>query len=435
MKNLTERDRKNIWHPYTSLISKENIIPIVKGEGVYLIDENGKRYIDAISSWWVNLHGHAHPYIAEKLGEQLRILEHIIFAGFTHPKAVELAERLLQHLPTNQKKIFYSDNGSTAVEVALKMALQYWYNQNINKTKIIAFEGSYHGDTFGAMSVSSRGPFTKAFSPFLFDVLTIALPLKGKEEKVLKQFKVLAQTGNIAAFIFEPLIQGTGGMRIYSSEVLNEMLKLCKENNIITIADEVMTGFGRTAKFFATDYIEEQADIYCLSKGLTGGTMALGVTSCSQEIHKAFLSEDKFKTLFHGHSFTANPLACTAALASLDLLEKEQCWKNISWIEQKHKSFSEEIKKNKQVKDVRCLGTIIAIELNSEDSTSYFSSLRDVAYSFFIDRNIIIRPLGNVIYVMPPYCINDKEITDIYAAITDFLEYLAKQDLLNSSRR
>lgn len=413
-----------IWHPYTQMKDASLPIAIVKGEGAYLFDENGKRYIDAVSSWWVNIHGHAHPYIAKKVSEQLNTLEHAIFAGFTHQPAVELAERLLTHLPSNQSKIFYSDNGSTAVEVALKMAIQYWHNKGEQKKKIIAFNNSYHGDTFGAMSVSSRSAFTNPFNHFLFDVIYIDAPYNDSIDKSITQLKDAISNNDIAAFIFEPLVQGAGGMLMYEPSYLQQLIEICNANNIITIADEVMTGFGRTGKFFAMDHLEEEVDIFCLSKGLTGGTMALGVTTCNDKIFDAFLSDDKTKTLFHGHSYTANPLACTAGLASLDLLEMDDCWDNIKRIGQQHKSFSEKIKNNRNLKNIRQCGTILAIEIETGDGTGYFSNIRDRAYNYFMDGRIILRPLGNVIYIMPPYCIKVDDLNYIYQYIEEFVKLL-----------
>ena len=418
---LTERDKKVIWHPYSQM-KDISVIGIVSGEGANLFDEEGNKYIDAISSWWVNTHGHSNKYIAEKVSEQLKTLGHVIFAGFTHPKAVELAERLLQHLPANQEKIFYSDNGSTAVEVAIKMSIQFWSNQNIEKKKIIAFRNAYHGDTFGAMSISGRGVFTDPFKPFLFDVEFIDSPVKGSEEISFEQMKSSIKSGNVASFIFEPLVQGAAGMIMYEPEILEKLISYCKENNVITIADEVMTGFYRTGKFFAMDYINEKPDIFCLSKGLTGGTMAFGVTSCNKKIFDAFLSDDKTKTLYHGHSYTANPIACATALASLDLYEQSECYENVKRIEKKHSGFLNKIKNNPLIKDIRQRGTIIAIELKVDEGTSYLNSLRDKIYSFFIEKKIIMRPLGNIFYILPPYCISDNDLDYIYKCIEEFLK-------------
>ena len=420
IKSLAERDRELIWHPYTQMKNAGMPVPIVKGEGVYLIAEDGKRYIDAISSWWVNIHGHAHPYIAEKVAEQLRTLEHVIFAGFTHPAAVDLAERLLEILPPEQNKLFYSDNGSTAVEVALKMCFQYWSNQDIEKTKVLAFSNSYHGDTFGAMAVSARSAFTRPFDDLLFDVKFIDLPDKENIQRLKSYISSISH--ELSAFIFEPLVQGSGGMLMYEAEYLDQLIRHCKEEGVLTIADEVMTGFGRTGKLFASDHLPAKADLMCFSKGLTGGTMALGVTTCTDKIYEAFLSDDKLKTLFHGHSFTANPVACAAALASLDILLENKTISDIERIRLSHQQFAEQIKKHPKVKDVRQTGTILAIEWENPAGTSYFNHLRDSLYHFFLEEGILLRPLGNIIYILPPYCISNEELDFVYSKISLALE-------------
>ncbi len=446
--SLAERDAKVVWHPFTQHQTAPFSIPIVRGEGAYLYDDLGKKYIDAISSWWVNLHGHSHPYIAQKVAEQFAKLEQVIFAGFTHEPAVRLAERLLEILPKNQAKIFYSDNGSTAVEVALKMAIQYFHNQGFTKkTKVIALENGYHGDTFGTMAVGAKSAFNAPFEGFLYETIYLPVPTKGQEEHSLETMKNLMQNADeIACFIFEPLIQGAGGMVMYEPEILEQLIRLAKANGVLTIADEIMTGFGRTGKMFATDFIETKPDILCLSKGLTGGAMALGVTSCTQEIYDAFLSQDRKKTLFHSHSFTANPLACTAGLASLDLLLTDETNGKILKINQLHNEF----KTNGRMRyaptnnngyssrgvshtpvshnsssvlehNIRIKGTILAIEIQTAEGTSYFNNIRDVAYQFFIEKGILIRPLGNVIYLLPPYCISEEDLTYIYGCIEEFL--------------
>ncbi len=418
---LQERDKKVIWHPFTQIKTASLPIPIVKGKGSYLFDESGKRYIDAMSSWWVNIHGHAHPYLTKKIAAQLATLEHAIFSGFTHEPAIELAERLLKRLPKNQSKIFYSDNGSTAVEVALKMAFQFWSNQNKTKTKIIAFENAYHGDTFGGMSVGARNAFNLPFSKLLFDVIHIPVPIEGQENKSLDELKKAIAENEIAAFIFEPLIQGAGGMVMYSEKILGTLIKHCNQNNVITIADEVMTGFGRTGKFFASDYLINKPDIICLSKGITGGVMPLGVTSCAEFIYSAFISNDKMKTFFHGHSYTANPTACSAALASLDLFDEGTPEKQIENISKKHSLFLKKIKNHKNIADARQLGTIIAFEIKTKEETNYLNSLAETISSFFISKGIILRPLGNIIYVLPPYCISDEDLDYVYENIELFL--------------
>ena len=417
-----KRDKAVIWHPFTQMKTEKRFIPIVKGEGAHLIDDEGNRYIDAISSWWTNLHGHGHPYIAERVGAQAKQLEHVMFAGFTHPPAIELAERLLDKLPKAIDRIFYSDNGSTAVEVALKMAFQYWHNQGKEKNKVIAFENGYHGDTFGAMSVSERDAYTAPFSKNLFDVHYIPVPTDEKLENCLQQLKIYLERGDVAAIIFEPLVQGAGCMNMYPAANLDKVIKLAKAKNTLVIADEVMTGFGRTGKLFAADHLEHKPDIMCLSKGLTGGTMALGVTACTDAIYKQFYADDKLKTFFHGHSFTANPLACAASLASLDLLEKESCQSQIQFINVWHREFLEKIKDHPKVVKPRITGTILAFDLKTDEKTGYFHSQRDSIYDYFINKNLLIRPLGNTIYLLPPYCITKEQLTACYSGILGFLE-------------
>lgn len=418
--NLTERDLKVIWHPYTQMKTASPPIPIVRGEGAGLFDEQGKKYIDAVSSWWVNIHGHAHPYIAQKVSEQLHKLEHVIFAGFTHEGAVELAERLLAILPDNQQKVFYSDNGSTAVEVAIKMCLQYWLNKGNQRTKIMAFKNAYHGDTFGAMAVSGRSAFTKAFDSLLFEVEFIDLPNKDNISHLKTQISNLKS--ELACFIFEPLVQGSAGMIMYEAEYLNQIMAHCRQENVLMIDDEVFTGFGRTGKPFACNHVQVQPDIMCFSKGLTGGTMALGLTTCTQNIYDAFLSDDKLKTLFHGHSFTANPVAIASALASLDLFLARETAANIGRIETSHQQFRVKIQNHPKIKEVRQTGTIIAMEWETGDNTSYFSSLRDKLYHYFLAEGIILRPLGNIIYILPPYCITNAELDYVYSKIEQALE-------------
>jgi adenosylmethionine---8-amino-7-oxononanoate aminotransferase len=424
---LSERDIKVIWHPYTQHQKFEGPIPIVKGEGTLLFDEDGNNYIDAISSWWVNLHGHAHPYIAEKIYKQALALEQVIFTHFTHEPAVLLAERILKILPGQLSKIFYSDNGSTAVEVALKMAIQFWQNKELpERNKILAFDHAYHGDTFGAMSVSSRGLFTDAFRYFLFDVVFIETPRDGNLDKI--QSIIRSHEGRIAAFIYEPLLQAAGGMHMYQAKHLDELLDFIQSEKIICIADEVLTGFGRTGNLFASESIKYPADIICLSKGLTGGTMALGITACNQTLFDAFLSSDRTKTFFHGHSFTANPLACTAGLASLDLLEEKSCREKIHWIGNQHEEF---VKNELSVPgrelfiNIRTLGTILAFELNI-GKNEYVNEVSSIIMGKAIKEGIYLRPLGNTVYLMPPYCITPDQLSRIYRFILSIPEFIRK---------
>jgi len=395
-------------------------VGIVSASGALLEDEKGNHYIDAVSSWWVNIHGHAHPYIAEKIYEQALKLEHVIFTGFTHEPAVRLAERLLQMLPGNFSRIFYSDNGSTAVEVALKMALQFWRNQSkfqgqrLTRTKIVAFKNAYHGDTFGAMSVSERGVFTKPFHDYLFDVVFIDTPTKGNISTLKEYFT--SNAGEIACFIYEPLLQAAGGMLIHEAAWLDELLKAAHSSQIICIADEVLTGFGRTGKWFASDFLRQQAEIICLSKGITGGTMALGVTACNSKIFEAFLSDDREGSFFHGHSFTANPLACAAANASLDLLEKESCRKQLENLVESNRAFMKKLRHQNfsgSIENLRMCGTVLAFDIKSQNS-GYLSGIAKQITEFSFQKGIYLRPLGNTVYIMPPYCITEVQLGSLY---------------------
>jgi adenosylmethionine-8-amino-7-oxononanoate aminotransferase len=422
--SLNDKDFEYIWHPYTHQKNRLPAIPIVKGKKTILYAEGGKKYIDGISSWWVNIHGHGNKYIAKKLYKQAKKLQQVIFAGFTHQPAVELAQKLIKILPGNFSKIFYSDNGSTATEVAIKMSIQYWLNKGeANKNKILAFHHAYHGDTFGAMSISERGTFTLAFRDKLFEVIFIETPNEENQDQLIGEIE--KYKNDIACFIYEPLLQGAGGMRMYDSKNLDPLLSYLKKQNIICIADEVLTGFYRTGKFFAGDYLSEKADIICLSKALTGGTMALGVTACTQIVYDAFVSDDKNKTFFHGHSFTANPLACTAALASLSLLQRDKCKQQIEELVNQQKDFLKKLQlfENKNViKNLRHLGTIFAFEVNTTEKDDYLHNIGIVFTKYCLANGVYLRALGNTVYVMPPYCITKKELKKIYYVIKEFLE-------------
>lgn len=415
---LIRRDRQVNWHPYTQMKSG-TLLPIVKGEGTYLFDADGTRYIDAISSWWVTLHGHAHPYIARKVAEQLSTLEQVIFAGFTHPPAIELSERVLALLPDNQQKVFYTDNGSTAVEVGLKMCIQYHANLGIPKTKILAFHNGYHGDTFGAMSVSGRSAWTAPYMDFMFEVLFIDTPAKDNLFE-LKQV-IDRHAAELACFVYEPLVQGAAGMRMHGAEELSELLEYCRAKEVLLVQDEIFVGFGRTGKLFAANHLTVAPDVMCFSKGLTGGTMPLGLTTCSQKIYDAFYSDDKSKALFHGHSFTANPIACSAALASLDLLLSDATQSNIQRICMQHKAFVQQTEVYANRLAARQCGTILAIEWKTEEATSYFNSIQAFLNSFFLKHHILVRPLGNVLYFVPPYCISEADLNYIYDRVFDAL--------------
>jgi len=414
-----------IWHPFTQMKTAKAPLHVVRAKDSILFTDDGKQYIDAIASWWVNIHGHCNETIASAIAEQAKTLEHVIFAGFTHTPAIELSKKLIGILPNNFAKVFFSDDGSTSVEVALKMAIQYWHNQgHANKTKIIAFENAYHGDTFGSMSVAERNLFNAAFDPFLFDVNRIPLPNEKNIDHLKHQIAEWGDEGSTAAFIFEPLVQGAAGMLMYEPGYLDELIAVANEKNIICIADEVMTGFGRTGRHFAINYLQQQPDIICLSKGITGGFMPLGVTVCTQKIFNAFYADDITKTFFHGHSYTANPLACAAANASMELLVTEKCRQQIQTINESHQQFAASLQNNKLVKEVRQRGSILAIEIETAEATSYFNSIQTSLYEFYLTQNIFLRPLGNVVYIMPPYCITKNELDKVYTAILDSLNYL-----------
>lgn len=422
MSNWKERDKAAIWHPFTPLRGMEEPLVVEKAEGVNLYTAEGKRIVDVISSWWVNIHGHSNEYLAQAISQQATQLEHVIFAGFTHKPAITLAERLLEILPDSQAKVFYSDNGSTAVEVGIKMAFQYFHNQGIDKKKIIAIDGAYHGDTFGAMSVGERGPFTEPFDPYLFSVDFLDFPDQSKEEEVWQHFQSLIESGEVAAFIFEPIVQGASGMRVYSATLLDRMIALAQQHDVICIADEVMTGFGRLGTLFAADQLENKPDIFCLSKGLTGGALAMGVTSCTDKIQAAYRSNDLMKTFFHGHSFTANPMTCAVANASLDLLLSDACEESRKRLNERHSTFKKQLETHHMVRNPRVMGTILAFELNTGRDTSYFNEARHHLYPYFIGKGLLIRPLGNVIYLIPPYVISDDDLDFTYSTILSFLD-------------
>lgn len=420
--NFSQRDKKHNWHPYTQHKTVADFPAIVKGKDALLWDENGKEYIDAIASWWVNPFGHSNKVMADAIYEQLTTLEHVLFGGFTHNKAVELSEKLMEILPSNQQKIFYSDNGSTAVEVGIKVALQYNYNKGIKKTKVIAFEDAFHGDTFGAMAASGITFFTEAFKGSLLEVVRIPVPTQGNEEQTIKTLENLVKTNDFAAFVFEPLVLGAAGMVMYSPEVLDKLISICNQNNVFTIADEVMTGFGKTGKTFASDYLQNKPDMMCLSKALTGGTIPMAITTFTQEIFDGFYDDDTNKALFHGHTFTANPTGCAAALASISLLQTDEIQQNIQTVHQSHLAFQSKIKNHPKVKTTRVLGVIFALEIKTETQESYYGTMRNKLYKFFIENGVILRPVGNIVYILPPYIITENQLQKVYQTIENALE-------------
>ena len=395
--SLSDRDRDVLWHPYTQALTAPAPIPIVRAEGVWLYTEDGRRILDGISSWWVNIHGHSHPKLNAALAKQAGELEHVVFAGCTHRPAVELAERLLEILPTGLARVFYSDNGSTAVEVALKLAVQYWINRGEPQRKtIVTLHNAYHGDTVGAMSASEDSVFTRAFSNLLFPVERV---------RDLEEMERCLQTHSVAAVMIEPMLQGAGGMAVWSAEFVAGVRRLCDRYGTLMIADEVLTGFGRTGKMFACEHAAIAPDIVCLSKGLTAGYLPLGVTATTTAVYDAFLSDDRSKTFFHGHSYTANPLACAVAIASLDLFREEATLAKVTRLEHQLRAGFEPLR---AAGDVRVIGGVAAVELMSH-KPGYLDQIGPRLATAFLARGLLLRPLGNVVYFMPPYCISESE--------------------------
>jgi len=420
--NLSERDSRYIWHPYTQHKTALPPVGIVRGEGASLWDENGKRYIDAIASWWVNPFGHSNPVIADAIYKQLQTLEHVLFGGFTHEPAVKLSEKLMEILPTNQKKIFFSDNGSTAVEVALKASLQYFYNKGEKRTTIVAFENAFHGDTFAAMAASGISLYTQAFQGMFIDVVRIPVPVKGQEQSSFDALGKAIAENLCAAFIFEPLVLGAAGMVMYEAGPLDALVRICKKNGVLSIADEVMTGFGKTGKTFACDYLTESPDMMCLSKALTGGAIPMAITTFTQDIFDVFYSDNIDHALFHGHTFTANPTGCAAALAAIGILETPEMQENISRVHARHLEFQATVSDHPRVETTRVLGVIFALEIKTESTESYYGNLRNRFYEFFIESGVILRPVGNIVYILPPYVIGDDDLEKIYETVRTALE-------------
>src|SRR5487761_131467 len=426
-----------IWHPYTHPTLDPAPIAIERAEGVYLYTADGRRLLDAISSWWVTLHGHAHPRIAAAIATQAQRLEQVNYAGFTHGTTDSHATRLHEVTPPSLTHLFFSDDGSTAVEVALKMAVQFWHNQgNEGKNRLIALEHAYHGDTTGAMSVSANSSFTAAFHGMLFPVYrahsatcfrcpvgktreTCSIECIESLEALLDQHA--AQT---AAVIVEPLLQGAGGMIVHPPEFLRKIRELTRRYDVLLIADEVLTGFGRCGRMFACEVAGIEPDLMCLSKGLTGGFLPLGATLCAERVFEAFRQPDRRATFFHGHSYTANPSACAAALANLEIFRDEPVFERIAAITRIHQEHLARLRSHPAVCDVRNIGTVAAIELKAGDP-GYLSELRPRLYDFFISKGVLLRPLGNVIYVLPPYLITSDELQSVYGVIEEALEMVA----------
>lgn len=421
--------KSKIWHPFTQHGLEEPIINIKNSKDEFLYTQDGIAIIDGISSWWVNTLGHCNPEITKAITKQAEKLQQIIFAGFTHEPAEEVAQKLHELLPSKLEYPFFSDSGSTAVEVGIKMAVGCWHNKGLsNKTKIVAFEKAYHGDTFGGMSPGARSVFNKAYEKMLFEVIHLPCPQKGAEEKTIKAFENLlkAQASEIAAIIIEPLVLGSGGMLFYEPFVIDELYKLAKAYDVFFILDEVMTGWGRTGTMFAFEQTNIVPDIICLSKGLTGGAVPLAVTVSIKEIYDSFYSKDKAQMFFHSSSYTANPIACAAAAANLrlwganggkDILEK------IAAINNFHMEKKAYFEKKERVKNARVLGTIFALDIETKKE-GYLSDVAIDLYKFYLENGVLLRPLGNTVYIMPPYCISKESLEKIYDTIDKSIDYV-----------
>lgn len=423
-----------LWHPFTQEALDPPPLRIVKAEGVYLHTDDGRRFIDGISSWWVNIHGHGHPAIVSAIAEQAAKVDHVLLAGFTHDAAEELRRALRKVLASSLECIFFSDDGSTAVEVALKMAVQYWQNVGRpEKRSIVALEHAYHGDTVGAMSVGADSGFNEPFRSLLFPVhrvhsaycyrcpvgkkrATCRIDCVDQLEKLLEE-----KHREIAAVIVEPLLQGAGGMIVHPADFLRRASELCREYDVLLIADEVLTGFGRCGKMFACELAGIVPDVMCLSKGLTGGVLPMGATVCTGRVHDAFVGLDRARTFYHGHSYTGNPIAAAAGVASLGIFEREPVFERINTIAAIHRERLAAIGNHPAVGDVRSIGTMAAIELKADDA-GYTSSVRTKLYQFFLEAGLLLRPLGNIVYVLPPYVISRQELHYIHDKIAESLD-------------
>ena len=418
-------DQKSpIWHPFTQHALVDQMTKVVRGEGAYLYAQDGRRIIDAIASWWVVTHGHCHPSIVSAIQSQAEKLNQVIFAGYTHEPAEQVAALLLKLAPRGLDYVFFSDSGSTSVEVALKMALGYWRNIGEPRTRMVVMEHSYHGDTVGTMSVGARGLFNAAYEPLLFDVTSVPFPAPGSEQASLDALEAACRKENPAAFVVEPLILGAGGMLMYPAWVLREMKRICKAANVLFIADEVMTGWGRTGTLFACEQADVSPDIACYSKGLTGGSLPLAVTLCRAEIFEAHYSPDRTRTLFHSSSYTANPVACAAARANLELWQNRQSRERVASVAEMQEQAMKPFCADARFENVRRTGTITALDLKARDK-GYLAGVGPKLEAFFADRNLLLRPLGNTIYVMPPYCVSSADLGEIYAAIAEAADALA----------
>ena len=428
LQRILLQDSAHVWHPYTQHLGAPLPVAIARAGGAWLYDLQGRGILDAISSWWTITHGHTCPEIAEAIATQARTLDHVMFAGFTHAPATELAAALVARLPRGLTRVFFSDNGSTAVEVAIKMSLQSFVNSGKPRRLVAALDNAYHGDTFGAMAAGARGLFSEAFEPLLFEVARLPDPSEGDTIAALDAL-IDARGAELAAVIVEPLLLGAGGMRVWDERVLQTIRKHTANAGVHLIADEVLTGFGRTGPLFACERAEISPDLLCMSKGLTGGTMALGATAATESIYDAFLSTDKRRTFFHGHSFTANPIACAAALAALQLYNDDSEDNRVR-IEVAHAHQLKSFSGLKGVRNTRQIGTVAAIELAAK--ADYLNNIGRELSLYAMEQNVLLRPLGNVAYVLPPYCTTNDELNRAYDVVRNFLNGARATNALHS---
>lgn len=414
--HLREMDSAYIWHPYSLHTQNEEPLPVERGQGAWLFLPDKRALLDGISSWWTNLHGHAHPYITRSVHAQLRELHHVMFSAFTHGPAARFGELLLQILPGNQSKVFYSESGSSAVETAVLLALTYAHQKyGGKKKKLLVLENGFHG-TFLKMGIREQW----VSEELRFNVATISAPYPGQEAASMQSLEAVLKDGDVFAILYEPMVQGTKGMQMYSVEAGNQMLEKCRTAGVLLIADEVMTGFGRTGKNFGSDHFETGPDLVCMSKGLTGGTLPMGATTCSEAVFSAFKAAPYSRDLYQSHSFSGNPLACTAALASLELLLAEDTPRDLERITQAHATFAEKVRHHPNFSAIRQCGTILALEWKIPEGKTE-DQLATWLYRFFLSKNVLLHPLGKVLYIMPPYCIQPQELEQIYNAVNEAL--------------
>jgi len=406
-----------IWHPFTQHALFPRMRPIASADGAWLTDADGQRVFDAISSWWVVTHGHCHPHIVQAIRDQAGQLDQVIFAGHTHEPAERFAEKLLARLPDGLTRLFFSDSGSTTVEVAIKMALGHFRHRGEGRHRIVVMENGYHGDTVGTMSAGERGAFTQPYDPLLYAVDRIPFPAPGREQATLDALEAFARNPETAALLVEPLALGAGGMLFYPPQVLAEMAAICARHDILFAADEVMTGWGRTGRFLACDHAGVVPDILCLSKGITGGHLPLAVTLCREDIYQSHFSTDRRRTFFHSSSYTANPIACAAGVANLELWEREPVQARIDAVAAAQAVGLARLAVHPKVTGARQLGTILAAEFGGPGS--YMADTGPALMRFFTERNLLIRPLGNTVYLLPPYCSTKAELALCHDAMIE----------------